>query len=114
MVRRRKPPHHHFEHNMETARRLGVFFLILAFILSLFYDQSAPAGLEWRDQLLVYRCIFGILGIVLISRYRGRRAASSGRFSWIRNLLFRSSSNKKRGGGKAGRRESSAAKDKSA
>ena len=100
---------------MDTARRLGVFFLILAFILSLFYDQSAPSGLEWRDQLLVYRCIFGIVGILLLSRYRSRRAASTERFSWFRNLLYRSSFNKKRGagegGGKAGKRGSRAAKE---
>jgi hypothetical protein len=80
---------------METARRLGYFFLVLAFILYIIYSQADSAEPELLGQLVVYRIIFGLLGFILVTRYRTRTRGSS-RFTWIRNFLFKRTDRKKK------------------
>ena len=81
---------------METARRLGSFFIVLAFILYIVFTQADPGDTSLRGQLVVYTIIFGGLGLLLLLRYRGRAEKRSTRFSWLRNFLFRSRSGGKR------------------
>ena len=80
---------------METARRLGTFSLVLAFLLFVFYDQTEASNIAWRDQLMVYGILFSTLGLFLVTRFR-KRTEKSTRFSWIKNWLFKKSENKKR------------------
>ena len=55
-------------------------------------DRSSKA---WRDTLLVESILFGILGFILLSRYRTLKKRSS-RFRWIKNFLFRARSGSRR------------------
>jgi hypothetical protein len=73
---------------METARRLGYFFLVLAFFLYILYTQADSADPSLKGQLLVFRILFGLLGFLLVTRFRARSRGGS-RFSWIRNFLFK-------------------------
>ena len=84
---------------MEYASRLGYFFLVLAFILYLISTQSDVMDPDLRGRLIVFRVVFGLLGLVLVTRYRGR-SGESNRFSWIRRFLFRR-------GGKRGKKSKS-------
>ncbi|HUF39884.1 MAG TPA: hypothetical protein VMN57_15270 [Anaerolineales bacterium] len=93
---------------METARRLGYFFLVLAFIFYIASTQAETAGPVVRGQLVVFRILFGLLGIILVTRYRGR-ARETSRFSWIRNFLFkRKAPRRKKDRQKRGRGETEA------
>lgn len=74
---------------METIRRLGVFSLLTALLLFVFYDQTRGAGVDWHDDLLVYGILCTLLGLFLVTRFRSRPERSS-RFSGIKNWLFKS------------------------
>jgi hypothetical protein len=71
---------------MGTARRLGAFSLILAFLLYLFH-QNAPADLAWRDQVIPYIYIFGALGLYLVFTF-WERSPKRERASGCMSLLF--------------------------
>jgi hypothetical protein len=73
---------------MDTARRLGIFCLVLAFILYSFSTQADPADTALQGRLVVFRILFALLGFILVTRYR-TQARESSRFSWIRNFLFK-------------------------
>ena len=80
---------------METARRLGYFFLILAFVLYIASSQAESADPALRGQLFVFRILSGLLGFILVTRYRSRSRSSS-RFTWIRNFLFKRSDRRRK------------------
>jgi hypothetical protein len=92
---------------METARRLGYFFLVLAFILYIASSQAESADPGLRGQLVVYRILSGLLGFILVTRYRSRSRSNS-RFAWIRNFLFKRSDRR----GKKGRQKRGRDKDR--
>jgi hypothetical protein len=73
---------------MASATRLGYFFLVLAFLLYLVSEQVEAADPELQGRLIVFRVLFGLLGFLLVTRYRAK-AQESSRFSWIRNFLFK-------------------------
>jgi hypothetical protein len=94
---------------MDTARRLGFFCLVLAFILYSFSTQADPADTALQGRLVVFRILFALLGFILLTRYRAQ-ARETSRFSWIRNFLFKRKDRKKadrsRKGRAKGRRKS--------
>lgn len=87
---------------METARRLGYFSLVLAFVLYVISTQAESADPALQGRLVVFRILFGLLGFILVTRYRARGRSSS-RFTWIRNFLFKRSERRERKSERRGR-----------
>ena len=76
------------------TRRIGIYLIVLAFLLFIFFQQTSGSEASWRGDLIVFGLVCFVLGIFLLAR-TWPKANPSDRFKGVKHLLYKRPEKKK-------------------